>query len=590
MEQNDNNIPSNQSMADLLAGVILIFVTVAVFLPVIHHGFINYDDHLYITKNNMVLKGLTLESIHWAFTDTSAGFWFPLTWLSHIIDCQIFGLNPGGHHFSSLVIHAANTVLLFFLLKKISNSFFISLLSACIFAFHPLNVEPVAWSSSKKDLLSTFFFLLSMRVYLTYSNQRSLKTYLILLAVFTMGLMAKSMIVTLPVIFIFMDLLFFWKLKNVNNTELNAQHVKRENFHSLDKGKIKNLIIEKIPFFILSLILISVTFIAEKKYGALISTEEIPPLSRIVNIFINYFQYLKMYIFPTGLSVHYPPNEVPSIVSVFNSIFIFFLITFISFKNRYRHPYLLFGWAWYVITLIPVIGLVKIGSHSIADRYCYVPTIGLSLILSQVLYSLWPGLKDNKKGILLTSIILIPLIALSSTQLSYWKNDMTLFGHAVRVNDNNLLAHNNLAFALANNGRPEDAVRHYNKALGLEKLRYEVYFNLGMAFQSMNNYEEAINNYKASLSINPDYLNAALNLGTVFFMLKKYDEASECFMDVLRINPNQAGAYNNLGAIMARQNNIEEAIKYFNMALRIDRHNVIALKNLNRLKKGADLK
>ena len=562
---------------DFLAGAILFLLVMAVFSPVIHHGFINYDDHIYITQNDMVIKGLTIEGIFWAFTNISAGFWFPLTWISHMADCQIFGLNPGGHHFTSIVIHSANTTLLFLIMRKFSRSLFIGLFVAGIFAFHPLNVEPVAWASSRKDVLSTLFWFLTIWVYLIYSNRRTVKNYIVLLFFYILGLMTKPMIVTLPLILILIDLfpLYLLQHKEISTSKYSTMSYKNHIF------------LEKIPFLMLSVILVLLTYLAEKNYGALIPVSELPVHTRILNIFINYSQYLKMFFFPAGLSFHYPPQFELSLMKEIFSILLFVMITLISIKTRRRYPYIIFGWVWFAVIFIPVIGLVKIGSHSIADRYCYVPAIGLSIIISGGLYSLLPGLKDLKKAILMVGIILIPLITLSSFQLSYWKNDMTLFGHAVKVNDNNLVAHNNLAFAMANNGYAKDAIKHYRKALGLEKLRHEVYFNIGMAFQSLKKYEEAIYNYKASLSVNPDYLNAALNLGAVFLLQQKYDEASECFNNVLRINPNQAGAHNNLGIIMIRQNNLAGAKYHFNEALRIDPKNTKAIKSLKQLKKGS---
>lgn len=586
---NKNNYNWSRISSSNLPGIILFLITIAVFSPVIQHDFINYDDHIYITENPIVSSGLTLKGLVWAFTNISAGFWFPLTWISHMLDCQIFGLNPGGHHLTSLLLHSVNTVMLFYFLLKITDSFLLSLLTASVFAFHPLNVEPVAWASSRKDLLSAFFWIMTMWFYSEYVKQRNKKNYILALIFFSMGLMAKPMLVTLPFILILMDFLplrIF--VRNREYSSLNPGSGS-EPLNYIDNLSIKKSIIEKVPFFLLSLTLISLTYIAERGYGSIVSLQDLSLFSRIANTFVSYIGYLYKSIIPLGLSVHYPPYESLSLLRIVSSFFLFIILTLLSIKLRHKYPYLLFGWLWFVITLIPVIGLVQIGSHSMADRYCYIPLIGLSIIFSWGLHYLMFKLRLIKTGILFISITLSSLIILTGTQLSYWEDSILLFRHAVAVNENNLLAHNNLAFALALEGREQEAIKHYSRALGIPGIKHQIHFNLGNAFQSLKNYDKAIVNYKASLALAPDYVNASLNLGTIYYRLKKYDEATDYFMNVLRIDPNHAGAHNNLGVIMLKQNRLEEAIHHFNMALKQDPGNDMALKNLSKIKKGTDL-
>jgi len=584
MKDKKNN-PYHNINPSFLAGVFLFLITFAVFSTIIHHGFINYDDHLYITENDMVKKGLTLKGFVWAFTDISAGFWFPLTWLSHMLDCQIFGLNPGGHHFTSLLLHSINALILFYLLKKITGAFMPSLLAAFIFAVHPLHVEPVAWVSSRKDVLSTFFWILTMWSYTYYAEHRDLKRYILLLLTFSMGLMAKPMLVTLPFVFLLMDYWPFCRLVVGQSCIGNESQIYKISLIHPKGAPILKLIAEKIPLFILSLTSISVTYIAEYLYGAVISLKSLPLTSRLSNALVSYAGYVYKSILPIGLSVHYPPYDSLPFWKITISFFLLMIISFISIKFHRRHPYLLFGWFWFMVTLVPVIGLIQIGSHSMADRYSYVPLIGLSIMCSWGLYYISEKLRMIKIFPVFIFIIAVPLIILTNIQLSYWQNGISLFEHAVKLDENNLLAHNNLAFALAVNGREEEAIEHYYLALGIKEIECEVHFNLGRAFQSLKQYDKAIFHYKSALAIDPDYLDASLNLGTVFYRLNKYNEAIYSFLNVLRINPNHAGAHNNLGVIMAQQNRTGEAIYHFNEAIKIDPDNRMAMKNLWRLKK-----
>ena len=584
MKDKKNNLYPNISPS-FLSGIFLFLITFAVFSPVIHHDFINYDDQQYLTENDIVKNGLTLEGVIWAFTNISAGSWYPLTWLSHMLDCQLFGLNPGGHHFTSLLIHSINALMLFYLFKRMTGAFLPSLLVAAIFAIHPLHVEPVAWASSRKDVLSTFFWILTMWSYTYYAKHGGFKRYLIVLLSFLMGLMAKPMLVTLPFVLILMD---YWPLCRL---DVGKSHIGDDSQIYLTSSThpqgtpILKLIAEKIPLFILSLAFIFITYIAQKYYGAVTPFNSLSISSRLANALVSYVSYIYKFILPIGLSVHYPLYVSLPLWKITTSFFLLIIISYISIKIHRRHPYLIFGWLWFIGTLVPVIGLIQIGSQSMADRYSYIPLIGLSITFAWGLHHLLEKLRIIKIFPLLICIFMLPLIILTTIQLSYWQNGIALFGHAVNLNKNNLLAHNNLGFALAVAGREEEAIPHFYRALDMKNIENEAHFNLGNAFQSLEQYDKAILHYKAALTIDPDYFKASLNLGSVYYHLHNYDEAIHYFWDVLRINPNHAGAYNNLGVIMAQQNRNTEAISYFNEAIKIDPDNIMALKNLKKIQK-----
>ncbi|MDB9822132.1 tetratricopeptide repeat protein [Deltaproteobacteria bacterium] len=566
-----------------LAGLLLFFITFALFAPVINHEFIHLDDPFYITQNDMVKKGLTLEGLIWAFTDISAGFWFPLTWLSHMLDCQIFGLNPDGHHFTSLLLHSINSLMLFYLFRRMTGALLPSLLVAAIFAVHPLHVEPVVWASSRKDVLSTFFWILTMWSYTYYVKQGGFKRYLLVLLSFSMGLMAKPMLVTLPFVLILMD---YWPLFRLDagqsSNKPDSQAIQSTSINH-SRTHILKLITEKIPLFILSLISISITYIAEKNLEAIVSFEIHPLSARLTNAIISYIGYINKTILPVKLSVHYPrPDLLPSL-QITNYFFFIILITFLAIKTHRRYPYFLFGWLWFLGTLVPVIGLIQIGSHSMADRYSYIPLIGLSIVFSWGLHHIFIKLRIIKIYPLISCTVILPLIILTNIQLSYWQNGIDLFKHALDVDSGNVFAEYNLGLVLANNGREMDAIAHFYRALGVRGLDHKIFFNLGNSFLSLGQDDLAISHYKYALEIDPDYIEALNNLGLVFYQLGRYDEAAHYFSRVLQINPNHASAHNNLGVIMSLQNRVAGAAFHFKEAIKTDPNNIMAIKNLEKI-------
>jgi tetratricopeptide (TPR) repeat protein len=530
----------------------------------------------------MVIRGLTLEGFNWAFTNIFTGSWYPLTWLSHMLDCQLFGLNPRGHHFTGLLLHSINTVMIFYLLKQMTGLSLPSLLVALIFAFHPLHVEPVAWASSRKDLLSTIFWILTIWSYVYYSKKRGFKRYLLVLLLFSMGLMSKPMLVTLPFVLILLD---YWPICRIDIGQSSDKYSLQAIHTNQTCRPITHffkLIAEKIPLIILSLAFIFLTYIAQKDYGAVVPLNSYSISSRLSNALVSYVSYICKSILPIGLSVHYPLNVSLPLWKVITSFSLLILISLISIRFYRRYPYLIIGWLWFIVTLVPVIGLIQIGNQSMAARYSYIPLIGLAIIFAFGLHHLLQNFRIYIFSALIC-ILIIPLIMLTTIQLGYWQNGITLFGHAVELDKNNLRAHNNLGFALAIAGRTQESIPHFYRALENKKMEYEAHFNLGNAFQTLKQYDKAILHYRAALAINPEYLKASLNLGSVYYYLHEYDKALNCFSNVLRINAGHAGAHNNIGVIMIQKGRINEAIFHFKEAIKNDPNNIMTIKNLKKI-------
>ena len=527
-----------------LVYLVLIFVTLVVFHQVPSYDFINLDDNLYIYENSRVQAGLTLEGIVWAFTTFEAYNYHPLTWLSHMLDCQLFGLRPGLHHLTNLLFHLANTVLLFFVLRRMTGTLWRSGFVAALFALHPLHVESVAWVAERKDLLSAFFWFLSIWAYARYAERPGLNRYLPVLLFFSLGLLAKPMVVTLPFVLLLLD---FWPLGRMQF------HQAGTNIRPLEqKVSAFRLVWEKIPLFALAAISIVVTFAAQQQGGALKSLEAFPLTTRIANALISYVSYIGKMMWPQNLAVYYPhPATVPTWQAAGCGLLLICLSALFIWASRKR-PYLAVGWLWYLGTLVPVIGLVQVGSQAMADRYTYLPLVGLFVALAWGVPSL-----------------LVSFTVCTWLQLRHWQNSLTIFQHTVNVTTDNYFAHNNLGVALAKGGRFDEAVDHYYVALRIKPDQAEVYNNLGNALEAQGNVDEAIRRYTEALRIEPDNAKAHNNLGNALATQGKVDEAISHYSEALRIEPDHAGAHYNLGNVLAERGNVDEAINHYNEALRI---------------------
>ena len=466
----------------LLCYVLLALITVAVYLPVIDLGFVVFDDNHYLTANPRVQAGLTWKGARWALTSVHAANWHPVTWLSHMLDCQLYGLKPAGHHVTNLIFHTANTLLLFGLLKRLTGAFWRSAMVAALFALHPLHVESVAWAAERKDVLSTFFFMLTLLAYASYAqgarggrqeDVSSLKpgasilnpasrptnsaspVYLLSLVCFALGLMSKPMLVTLPFVLLLLDC---WPLNRFQLSALNPQ-----------SSVLWRLVAEKTPFFVLSAASCVVTVIAQHKGGALSALEGVTGVSvasRIINTPVSYVWYLAKLLWPSGLAVLYPYNRFYPMSQVILATALLIVLTGVALWQGRRRAYLSVGWLWYLGTLVPVIGLVKVGAQSIADRYTYIPAIGLFIVFAWGVADLTARWPKRTLPLAVGAAAVLAACALAvGVQLRYWQNTESLFRRTLAVTRNNYIAYNNLGLYVAERGELELGKKYYRSAM-----------------------------------------------------------------------------------------------------------------------------
>jgi len=539
---------NEQSNKYHLFGIYLVLaaITFIVYARTLTCDFVNLDDDIYVTDNHYVKAGLTHQSLLWAFKAPRIAFWHPVTMLSHMLDCQLFGLHPAGHHLTSLLLHTANTLLLFAVLNSMTAALWQSAFVAAAFALHPLHVESVAWISERKDVLSTLFWLLTMAAYLCYVRQHSAKWYMVTLLTFAMGLMAKPTLVTLPFVLLLLD---FWPLNRLN----------------------RNAVLEKLPFILLSAAFGIITVFAQQAKG--IIRLDVPLLVRIADAAVSPLAYIEKMFWPARLAVFYPRHsgKPPLLYAALAAAILLAISVAIIFLARNR-KYLLVGWFWYLGTLVPVSGLIKVGSgaFAMADRYTYVSLTGLFIIIAWGLADLTAKWRYRKPALVLSALAVLSVLSVSTfIQLQYWRNSIALFEHALDVTTANSTAHYNLACALGSQGRFDEAITHYRQSLLIKPDNPGAHYSLGFALQSKGSLDEAIAHYRCALQLNPDYANAHYSLGSALQLQGKLDEAVTHYRHALRLKPDDLEALCNLGEILASQNKFDEAITSFRQALLI---------------------
>jgi len=595
----------------------LVLVTAAAYWPVFGNGFV-FDDVPYLVENPNLRDGFTADAVQWAFTSFRCANWHPVTWLSAMLDVSLFGLSPAGHHAVNLLFHLANTVLLLLLFRRITGSLWKSAFVAGLFALHPLHVESVAWIAERKDVLSTLFWLLGIWAYVRYAEKPSVRRYVLVAAIFALGLMAKPMLVTLPIVLLLLD---FWPLRRLS---LGG---------SAKKGgpTPAKLILEKAPLLALSAASSLITYFAQQSIGAVVQLQKFPIGLRIENALVSYVAYVWKMIWPAGLAAYYPypAHGIPAWQALGAALVLVGVSVFV-FRQAKSRPYLAVGWLWYLIALMPVIGIVQVGEQSMADRYTYVPLIGIFLMIA------W-GVKANGRSTsaqasadkggerasgrsrttqspslpvtqspILSGIAVVVLAALgvcTSLQARYWQSDYTLFLRAVNVTSDNKLARNNLGIQLEAQGKPDEAIVQYQKALEIDPNYADARLDLGNALFSQGKVEEAVKEYSAILKADPENKKASIgvanalakkgrgdvaaseyakilesdpnnadahyNLGLMLSKQGKLDEAAEHYRKALDINPNYAKAHNNLGTLLTQQNKPDEALPHYQEAIRI---------------------
>jgi tetratricopeptide (TPR) repeat protein len=539
----------------------LLVTTLIAFWSVRNHEFVNYDDDLYVTNNAHVQSGLTWDGVRWAMTTTEASNWHPLTWLSHMVDYDIYKMNPGGHHVTNVLFHVVNTLLLFLILHRVTEDLWKSAFVAMLFAIHPLHVESVAWVAERKDVLSGLLWLATTWAYLRYVDFRDFGRYMLTLCLFALGLMAKPMLVTLPLTLLLLD---YWPLgrfqPEAQSSPSGSGGPKR--VFSAQKTIIR-LTAEKAPFFLLAAVSCVITLLAQGEGGSVASFESLPLDIRIANALVSYVKYIGKMFWPVQLSALYPLN--PQLAApmfspwqVAGSCLLLLGITGMAIWARRRFPYFIVGWLWYVGTLVPVIGLVQVGVQSMADRYTYLPLIGLFVVMAWGAADLMGGFRYKKYVcIAISGIVVVTFMALTLRQVQYWRNTMSLFRHALAVTDNNCSAHYNLGTALATQGRLKEAMTHFTEAIRIQPLHANAHNNLGLVLAMQGQLEEAIGHYKKAIRLRADNPESHFNLGTALAREGHFKEAIDHFHEALRIKPDYAKARHNLKLTLQRQQRLE---------------------------------
>jgi len=544
----------------------LAFVTVGIYWQVHGFDFVNYDDPDYVTENPMVRAGLTFKGIIWAFTHFYASNWHPLTWISHMLDSQLFGRNnAGGPHLVNVFLHAGNAILLFLLLHRLTAAPWRSAVVAGLFALHPLHVESVAWISERKDVLSTFFGFASLLFYAGYvqgakaQNSKAKTQFWLALAWFVLSLMAKPMLVTLPFLMLLLDV---WPLQRVETAGGRV-------FFSPQFGK---LALEKWPWFALVAVSCATTLLAEK--GAAASAESFPLKWRSINAIESYFWYFEKTFWPTKLAVFYPLETARPFGPFVMAVLFLVLGTVVTVATIRRRPFLLIGWLWFLGTLIPVIGFIQVGSQSMADRYSYVPMIGLLIAV------VWWGhsaLGDSRAKTavagLAAAVVLAVLATASTLQLRYWKNSLTLYEHALAVTRGNDTMLNNLGAALFDLGRKEEAIKMYRRAVEVSPNKGDVYKKLGLVLAKTGKPDEAIALYQKAVQVTPTSAELQYFLAEALVLRGMNDEALPHFSEAARLNPKNARYQNDLAATLVALGKTVDAMPHYTQAMQLEPSN-----------------
>jgi tetratricopeptide (TPR) repeat protein len=627
--------PPNKSAKIWLLVLGLCAVTLLVYAPVRHFDFVSLDDGLYVTQNGNIAGGLSWQSIRWAFTTDRAGYWVPLTWLSHILDVEWYGLEAGSHHVTNVLLHVFTTLVLFGTLHRMTRSPYPSAFAAALFAIHPLHVESVAWIAERKDVLSALFFMTSLWAYALYTRKPNAARYMLVASAFAAGLMAKPMLVTLPFVLLLLDV---WPLNRVR----------------LEAGQAKvwrRLVLEKAPLLVLSIASSATTLIFHSERGGIGSFDVFPLGQRLANSISSYAAYMRDMFWPAHLAAFYPYEAVSMLRLTISAVVLIAISVFVIRKAR-SHTYLLVGWLWYLGTLMPVSGLVQAGTQARADRFTYIPLIGLFIMVAWGLPRLAERWQYRSFAPPIAGIVILLTAMAASRQVQYWENRSTLWERALQVTRGNYVAHNILGMALADAGRVDEAIAHYKQAIHARLDYSDAHNNLGIAFARQNRLDEAVSEfrkaidlgkraadphynlgfalalqgrtrealaqydealrvdptlaaahtkagdallnegriqdalvrYRNALRVQPGFALAHNNLGVALAALERYDEAIHHYDSAIRLQPTLVEAHNGLGAALANQGRYREAVGHFSNALRIQPGNAIALENLERVR------
>jgi len=575
----------------------LVLITLSSYWQVRHYDFINFDDNLYVYDNLHIRSGMTQESLVWSFNfqEKDKNYWHPLTWLSHMLDVELYGLDPGRHHLTNVLCHTVNTLLLFIALNWMTGTIWRSAVVAALFGLHPLNVESVVWIAERKSVLSTFFWMLTLLAYLYYTRRTSFLRYFAVCSSFALGLLAKPMLVTLPFVLMLLD---YWPLQRWCIAGLNS-NIRRE-------SNTRQIILEKVPLLLLSTFSVYLSSKSVQGEGDVISFQLVPLLLRIENALVSYVKYIGKMIWPQNLSVYYPFPDMVSAGQLMGAVAVLVSVSALAIWGLKRRPYLAVGWFWFLGTLVPVIGFVQVGLWpEMADRWAYVPLIGLFIMIAWGMPDLISGWRHKHKILAIAAGTVLLLLSITTRiQISHWTDSTTLFKQAVKavsgssVPQNklgNALILNNLALALMDDGRTDEALNIFVAAVNLVPDSPRANYNLGYILQQQGKNAEAIRYFKQAVKLNPEYFLAHYNLATALIVIGKIDEAMSHYHLALDLSPDNKDVLNDLANVMVEQGRSVEALSYYSKALRLEPndpaiHNNlgVALIHMGRFEKAAD--
>lgn len=542
--------------------LLLAVATLALYNPVNRHPFVNYDDDRYVTQNPHVREGLTVDTIRWALTSTEQANWHPLTWMSHAFDVSLFRLNPAGHHFISVLLHIVNVVLLYLLLMWATGRFGPSLFVAALFALHPINVESVAWIAERKNVLCTMFFFLTLWAYGWYAKQPGWKRYVVVAVLFAAGLASKPMVITLPFVLLLLD---YWPLKRVSDSNSEVQG-------GSPSVSWTRLVLEKLPLLALSAASAAITMQAQQSGGAVRSTAQFSFAVRVANAVCAYAMYLWKMIWPARLAPLYPhPGDSLADWQVALSAIVLIAVTALVWKFRARR-YLLVGWLWFLGMLVPVIGLVQVGDAAMADRYAYIPLIGIFVMICFGVADWAEARHFGGWALAVGAMVLIALSYATHRQIDYWQSNESLWSHALEVTQNNFIAEDNLGGALILEGKENDAHAHFEAAARINTHDPMSHSNLGAYDQTHNQLREAVEEYRTVIALTSDpglLAQTYANLGAAQRTLGEDQEAQESFEQALRLNPDQFNAWLNEGLLARQAGNFSEAVSDFSRSIEL---------------------
>jgi tetratricopeptide (TPR) repeat protein len=554
----------------------LALVTMGLYWPVTHHEFINVDDPRFVTENPHVLAGVSWAGICWAFQSVYTEAWQPVTWISHMLDCDLYGVKAGGHHFTSLLFHIANTLLLFLWLNELTKATGRSAFVAAFFAWHPLHVESVAWACERKDVLGAFFWLLALMAYTRYVRKPRVGAYLLVLGLFALGLMSKPTVITLPFVLLLLD---FWPFNRFGvKFMLHGEPISKGDDAAgpgrfIDKSSLRKtvpLICEKIPFFVLALGMSAAALFAQKAGGSLASIAGLPMHVRAANALASYLSYLSKTFWPSGLAYFYPYSFDIPLVSVLGSALLLMVWTIWFVMRARQQPWLLTGWFWFLGTLVPTIGLVQFCIQAKADRYTYIPSIGLFLVIVwglNDLFSRWPA--RRKLLPVIGGLALAGCVGASSVQLGYWQNNLTVARHAIEVTDGNYVAYESLGEAIGALGQPERATNFFAEAVRMAPSWPQGQFNFGITLSKIGQTNDAIEHLEAGVKLVPDFPEGHYLLGQTLLKFGKTDEAIREFTGELKLTPGDARAHYRLALALEQQGDFAGAARHCREALRL---------------------